>query len=97
MLFRSVSQSRYRYMFPSHDNGGFGTIQTPGPATLPNSLRWFNTALVADLTDATAATINDLRLALQTQKLYERDARGGTRYTEVIKSHFGVTSPDMCA
>lgn len=51
--------------------------------------------LVADLSDATAATINDLRLAFQTQKLYERDARGGTRYTEIIKSHFGVVSPDM--
>lgn len=54
-----------------------------------------NGSLVADLTAATAATINDLRLAFQTQKLYERDARGGTRYTEIIKSHFGVTSPDM--
>ncbi|QXP08091.1 MAG: major capsid protein [Arizlama microvirus] len=51
--------------------------------------------IYADLSDATAATINDLRLAFQTQKLYERDARGGTRYTEVIKSHFGVVSPDM--
>jgi len=49
----------------------------------------------ADLSDATAATINDLRLAFQTQKLYERDARGGTRYTEIIRSHFGVISPDM--
>lgn len=48
----------------------------------------------ADLTAATASTINDLRLAFQTQKLYERDARGGTRYTEIVKSHFGVTSPD---
>ena len=50
--------------------------------------------LFADLTDATAATINQLREAFQVQKLYERDARGGTRYTEIIKSHFGVTSPD---
>lgn len=41
-----------------------------------------------------AATINQLRLAFQIQKLYERDARGGTRYTEILKSHFGVTSPD---
>ena len=40
------------------------------------------------------ASINSLRLAFQIQKLYEKDARGGTRYTEVIKSHFGVTSPD---
>lgn len=48
----------------------------------------------ADLTNATAATINQLREAFQIQKLYERDARGGTRYTEIIRSHFGVTSPD---
>ncbi|QGH72846.1 MAG: major capsid protein [Microviridae sp. ctjyu33] len=52
-------------------------------------------SLYADLSTATAATINALRLAWQTQKLYERDARGGTRYTEIIKSHFGVISPDM--
>lgn len=50
--------------------------------------------LVADLGNATAATINELRLAFQLQRLYERDARGGTRYIEIIKSHFGVTSPD---
>lgn len=40
------------------------------------------------------ATINQLRLAFQIQKMYERDARGGTRYIEILKSHFGVTSPD---
>lgn len=40
------------------------------------------------------ATINQLRLAFQIQKLYEKDARGGTRYTEILRSHFGVTSPD---
>jgi len=50
--------------------------------------------LFADLSDATAATINQLREAFQIQRLYEKDARGGTRYTEVIQSHFGVTSPD---
>jgi len=48
----------------------------------------------ADLTNATAATINSLRQAFQVQKIFERDARGGTRYTELIKAHFGVTSPD---
>lgn len=48
----------------------------------------------ADLSAATAATINQLRQAFQIQKLYERDARGGTRYTEIVRSHFGVTSPD---
>lgn len=44
--------------------------------------------------DIPAATINQLRTAFQIQKLYERDARGGTRYIEILKSHFGVTSPD---
>lgn len=48
----------------------------------------------ADLSNATAATINQLRQAFQVQKMYERDARGGTRYTELVRSHFGVTSPD---
>lgn len=42
----------------------------------------------------TAFSINMLRQAFQLQKLFERDARGGTRYTEIIKAHFGVTSPD---
>ncbi len=48
----------------------------------------------ADLTNATAATINDIRLAFQTQRLLERDARAGTRYVEALKAHWGVTSPD---
>jgi len=50
--------------------------------------------LYADLSTATAATINQLRQSFQIQKLLERDARGGTRYTEILRSHFGVTSPD---
>jgi len=50
--------------------------------------------LYADLSQATAATINQLRQSFQIQKLLERDARGGTRYTEIIRSHFGVVSPD---
>lgn len=50
--------------------------------------------LKVDLSQATAASINAFRLAIQTQALYERDARGGTRLVEIIKSHFGVDSPD---
>lgn len=50
--------------------------------------------LYADLSAATSATINQLRQSFQIQKLLERDARGGTRYTEIIRSHFGVISPD---
>jgi len=52
------------------------------------------TGLEADLSQAASATINSLRQAFQIQKVFERDARGGTRYTELIKAHFGVTSPD---
>ena len=50
--------------------------------------------MTADLQNATAATVNSLRQAFQLQKMAERDARGGTRYTEVVRSHFGVISPD---
>jgi hypothetical protein len=53
-----------------------------------------NQSLYADLSTATAATINQLRQSFQIQKLLERDARGGTRYTEIVRSHFGVISPD---
>lgn len=53
-----------------------------------------NTGLEVDLTSATASTINSLRQAFAVQRLYEKDARGGTRYTEMILSHFGVKSPD---
>lgn len=51
-------------------------------------------SLHADLSQAQPITINALRQAFQIQKLYERDARGGTRYTEILRSHFGVISPD---
>ena len=50
--------------------------------------------MVADLTNATAATINELRQAEHVQRLLEKDARAGTRFAELIKSHFGVTHPE---
>nr|QJB19704.1 MAG: major capsid protein [Microvirus sp.] len=77
--------------------------------SVPNSTFWYggssgvatallpangNSNLYADLSAATAATINQLRQSFQIQKLLERDARGGTRYTEIVRSHFGVVSPD---
>lgn len=62
--------------------GGVGAVLNP------------NDRLYADLSEATAATINQLRQSFQVQKLLERDARGGTRYTEILRSHFGVMSPD---
>jgi len=51
--------------------------------------------IYADLSTALAPTINDIRLAFQTQRLLERDARSGTRYVEVLKAHWRVTSPDF--
>ncbi len=73
--------------------GQFGIIfDSAQQATEP--LRWVESGLVADLSGATAATINEIRMAFQIQRLYERDARGGSRYTEILKSHFGVNSPD---
>lgn len=58
-----------------------------------NALK-YSGGLSVDLSSASAATINSLRQAFQLQRYYEKDARGGTRYIEKIKSHFGVTSPD---
>ena len=51
-------------------------------------------SVYADLSDVSAITINGLRTAFQMQKFYERLARGGSRYTEVLRSFFGVVSPD---
>jgi hypothetical protein len=58
----------------------------------PNNAGYPN--IRADLSNASAQTINALREAFQLQKFLERDARGGTRYTELIRSHFSVISPD---
>ena len=59
-----------------------------------NSSGVAGTQLYADLAGATAATINSIRNSFQVQRLLERDARGGSRYTEIVRSHFGVISPD---
>lgn len=50
--------------------------------------------MFANLNDATAATVNELREAMAIQQIFEKDARGGTRYTEQVRVHFGTTSPD---
>lgn len=66
-----------------NNNGMVGTLAKIAP-----------TNLYTDLSEATAASINAIRLAFQTQRILEKDARGGTRYTEIIKQHFNVDSPD---
>jgi len=79
-------------------------VSYPNAFAFNNATTWFgqvdsagaspNPRIYADLTQATGATINQLRQAFQMQKLLERDARGGTRYTEIIRAHFNVVSPD---
>ena len=60
----------------------------------PTTVNLAPSNLWTDLQQATSATINQLRLAFQIQRIYEKDARGGTRYIEILSNHFGVTSPD---
>lgn len=84
--------------------GGLGILETTGtdnnvglqgtPQAAGEGLQWDEPRLLADLSSATAVTINALREAFQVQRMYEKDARGGTRYTELLRSHFGVVSPD---
>lgn len=68
-------------------------IVRPNSNDLPGSPGYYKSGLKLDLPNG-MPTINDLRLAFQLQKFLEKDARGGTRYTELILSHFGVRSPD---
>jgi hypothetical protein len=65
-------------------------------STLPGNVESFVPTNLWAINDGSvsAVTINQLRMAFQIQKLYEKDARGGTRYIEILKFHFGVTSPD---
>jgi len=86
---------------PFTGNTGQTTVNIPAAPTASGSWRSYGSnlgddeeGLYADLSLATAATINQLRQSFQIQKLLERDARGGTRYTELVRSHFGVVSPD---
>ncbi|QIR82353.1 major capsid protein [Chicken microvirus mg7_14] len=77
-------------------SGSLHVATSSGPASdsiYPVSLG-SDTSLYADLTNVGDFTINDLRQAWQIQKLLETDMRSGTRYTEVLRAHFSVLSPD---
>lgn len=94
--FGPNSGDSYRF-HPLNGNGSLGSGNESERTALAGSLgvvQSGNSGLIADLSSVTAATINSLRQAFQLQKLYERDALGGTRYTEILRSHFGVISPD---
>ncbi|AXH73326.1 MAG: major capsid protein [Microviridae sp.] len=80
-----------------------GGVTTNYPYSLTNQQTYMKLAqtgpgaypdIVADISSASAIDINALRTAFQVQRLLERDARGGTRYTEILFNHFGVTSSD---
>lgn len=92
-IVNTISQNGYSIFSSSTDAIPFGskdniTLTSPGFVTADQ------TPLYADLSAASAITINSLRQAFQLQRLLERDARGGTRYTEILRAHFGVVSPD---
>lgn len=65
-----------------------------GPATVSATQGVLTAGSTVDLSSATSITINSLRQAFMLQRYYEIDARGGTRYTEKLQAHFGVTNPD---
>nr|WNN13259.1 MAG: major capsid protein [Microviridae sp.] len=85
--------SDLNYAFSSGFNEQGGSSVSLGAYYTDNGLAPLN-LWASSTSTLQAATINQLRMAFQIQKLYEKDARGGTRYIEVLKSHFGVTSPD---
>lgn len=76
-------------------NVGTAAGATGAPAKTLGVVSSGVSGLYADLSTSTAATINQLRLAIMTQSLLELDARGGTRYVEILRAHFGVISPDF--
>ena len=96
-LFTTTATNIGSYSFnEGADTYVFGSVgkASVGKASLSDILVGKPDSIYADLTSATAYTINSLRQAFQIQRLYERDARGGTRYTEILRAHFGVISPD---
>ncbi len=101
VVYVPAAQSTNKSTFKRSDNDallGTKDMQTNGSGELYDGTATGNIdpngRMETDLSSAVAATVNQLREAFQTQKVMERDARGGTRFTELIKAHFGVTSPD---
>ena len=75
-------------------SGSFTNTVTSGLGGLPTKESGYATGVYADMSDVSLITINSLRQAFMLQRYYEIDARGGTRYTEKLQAHFGVTNPD---
>lgn len=92
-VFRTIAGGSQNMRLRSQTTGQ-QLVYTDVVSAGAGNMYWQDPRLEADLSAATAATINSLRQAFQIQRMFERDARGGTRYTEIIRSHFGVVSPD---
>jgi len=82
---KATAQTYATYTDPIN-NALFANVEAFGTSYRPK--------IYADMSAVTGVGINQLRQAFLTQQLLERDARGGTRYTEIVRSHFGVVSPD---
>lgn len=78
----------------TYATGAANTMDVSSTVAVSTAVGVYPSNLYADLSTVTSTTINALRQAMQIQTLLERDARGGTRYVELIKSHFGVESQD---
>lgn len=91
----SGSGSTYYSSFKSTNMDPGGTVGLNYyDVSLPTKASGKDSNLIADMSSASSISVNALRTAFAIQKLYEKDARGGSRYIEIIKAHFGVTSPD---
>lgn len=96
-------QNEQRGLFLGGNEAGDGQVSkwmatyadaSDNPGVTGNDVKVYPSNLYADISGGIGFTINQMRQAFALQRLYERDARGGTRYTEILKAHFGVTSPD---
>ena len=96
-----TTDSRQMVLTPTNENkriayAGQGNATVSGGLNNEKIYPYNLWALPNEVSESQAVsfTINQMRQAFALQRLYERDARGGTRYTEILKAHFGVTSPD---
>ena len=88
--FQNASDSAY---YDLHGGGSVTTVSWDNNVSGPTNTD-MDLAANADLSSAASASLNDMRLAVATQQFLEQCARGGTRYTSLVESHFGVTNPD---
>lgn len=92
--YAGLTETNGTYQASYWDPGGGPTANKGLAVGNATASTYSGVSLGADLSSVNATTINQLRQAFQIQKLLEKDARGGTRYREVLREHFGVISPD---